>query len=1181
MNKLLLSIAACITLSVGYAQASLEPLAVASIEKNMLEQIQLGEALYRDDIVRDALARLYRIYPNHPRGILAELRLAVRLDDLQRASELLAKLKQVVPDSELYNQGALLLKLTEPAAREQLAQARLYAAAGRFEEARAIYDTLLQGNYPDADLAVEYWQVRTQQAVQRPLAIVALTALLQTFPQHSGLLKALINYHFQDNRTAQALQYLHQLAEQKAQAEWAASREFAYLITLPVSSQTRHLWADFSERYVGLDIASKGQAERDKHIALLSDPAWQAGQAGLRLLEQGNNSQSIARLKHAIRVYPDDVELYGALGLAYSRMGERTQALRYFRLAKEKELRDDQTSKWISLIASTEYWLLLDQADEAFARSDFLHAQQLYQQAYRRDARSIFAVLGLADTALAMQQPEPALAYFTQALRLSPAGESAQAGILRYIATLPTEQAFNLLTTLEPRNARLFVQTKLTLQITLLEQRAERAQQEGRWHEQIEALRQIQQLNLADPWASYRLAVALREQGQDAVALEAYQQHLSAHLRNPVSRYAHGLLLSAMDRWDAALTTLNAIPASAWTQDMHALAMRVRNVQLIDQAQRLYDSGNIQQAFALLEGATQSQAVRLQVAQWAYDLGDYEKSLTYYEQVLQVEPDNLDARLGQMENWAAQGNTEQVRKALDRTELTAEKQTANTYRRVANLWVLVGEKSRAQNILQQQAALLTEPNALLYRDLARLTAEEDAQQALDLYAASMRDAQLLTTAASTPRDNVAFTTAMRESAEDDWLARGLRAEAAQLYLRQTATFTLHNDHAWRNDGTSGLSALSANTSIAHAEFAWRDGRAFLRADHVRLDAGTLKKAADGRYSDRFGTCSFAGSDNLGNQQSLAGCSHGLTQKADGTSFAAGWYNQQLSFDVGSTPYGFTVQNWVGGITYSDKIGSTGWSLTASRRPLSNSLLSFAGAKDPRTGIEWGGVMANGAALGLSWDQGNANGVWADISHHQLKGKNVADNTRSRLMAGYYRRLINTPHERLTVGVNTMLWRYQKDLSEYTLGHGGYYSPQQYASLSLPVSYARRTVNWSYLLEGSVSVSASRTREMSYYPEQGLIADPWQDLASQNVSYADFIAGNSFKGGSSRGVGYSITGLVERRLNDYWVLGTGLDWRYSEDYSPSRAMLYVRYSFEPWQGDLKLPIEPLTPYADFK
>lgn len=1160
-------------LSIGYAQAALDPLNTMSIEKNMLEQIQLGEAMFRDDIVRDALARLYRVHPNHAQGLLAELRLAVRLNNLERARELLAQLKKSVPDSEAYKQGALLVKLTEPEMREQLAQARLYAAAGRFEKAQEIFDKLLQGRYPSADILVEYWQVRTSQTAQRPLAIMALTSALQVFPKHPSVLRALVNYHFQENQPTQALGYLHLLAEQKAQRDWAASREYEYLITLPVSNQTHSLWVTFVDRYAGLEPARKGQIELKRQTALLGDTSWQAGQAGLRLLDQGSNAQAIARLKKAIATYPNDVELHGALGLAYLRQGDRARALRYFRLAKAKERRDDETSKWISLIASTEYWLLLNRASDAFERNDWKQAQRLYLQAYQRDSRNIFALVGLADTALATQQPDRAWSYYKRALQFEPFDEVAQRGVLRYIATLPTQRAFTLLTSLAPKNAPLFVQSKRELKIELLEQRAETAKQDGRWQEQVSALKEIQQLNIADPWVSYRLALALREQGYETAALEAYQRHLSAHQQVPVSHYAHGLLLAAVDRWDATLNTLNAIPERAWTQDMHNLAQRVIDARMIEQAQRHYESGEIAQAFALLETKPQSQAARLQIAQWAYDEGDYAKSLASYTQALEIEPDNIDAHLGQLENWIAQGKLEQARAVLERSEFALEGQPTSVHRREANLWQLLGEKQRAKNILQQQITQINEPDALLYRDLARLTAEQDTQQALDFYAYGMRDAQLLPAVSVSPqRDNIAFTRAMRETIEDDWLARGLRAEAEKLYLRETPTFTLHNDIWWRTDGTSGMSKLNANTTMAHLEFPMSQGRAFLRADHVRMDTGTLKKTG-GSYSGRFGTCSFA----AGNQ-SLDGCEHGLTQKADGTSFAAGWYNEQLSFDLGSTPYGFTVQNWTGGISYTDKIGLTGWRLTASRRPLSNSLLSFSGAKDPRTGIEWGGVMANGAALGLSWDQGGANGVWADFSHHQLRGKNVADNHRTRLMAGYYRRLINTPNERLTVGINGMLWRYQKDLGEYTLGHGGYYSPQTYTSLSLPVSYAKRTADWSYILEGSVSVSKAKTRDMDYYPQRSLIAGPLQELG---VSDAVFITDNSFKGGSSTGVGYSVRGLIERRLNNHWVLGAGLDWQYSEDYSPNRGMLYLRYSFASWQGNLKLPIEPLTPYADFK
>lgn len=1174
MNKYLLNGIFFILLSIGHAQAALEPLSKASIEKSMLEQIQLGEAMYRDDIIRDAVARLYRVYPSHPQGVLAELRLAVRLDNLEQARELLARLKQLGPHSETYKHGALLLKLTEPQAREQLAQARLFAAAGRFETAREVYDALLQGRYPTVDLLVEYWQVRTQQAVQRPLAITALTSALQTFPKHPRVLKALVNYHFQEGQPSPALGYLHQLAKQKAQRDWAAVREYEYLIALPVSTHSRDLWRAYSERYAGLESAHKGQLELERQTRLLGDRSWQAGQAGLRLLEQGNNTQAIARLKQAIAAYPKDAELHGALGMAYLRANERPRALHYFRLAKAKEPQEDQTSKWVSLIDSTELWLLVEKAAAALADENWSLAQRLYQQAYQRDSRNVFALVGLADSALALQQSERAWSLYKRALHLEPANEVTQRGVLRYIATLPPQQALAVLTPLAPRSAPLFVQSKRNLQIELLEQRAAAAEQAGRWQEQVDALQKIQQLNVADPWASYRLALALRAQGQEAAALAAYQKHLSAHPQVPASRYAHGLLLAAVDRWDATLDTLKVVPQSAWTEGMHNLAQRVIDARLIAQARQYYDSGEHAPAFALLATEPQSQAARLQVAQWAYEQADYSKSLANYNQALEVEPDNVDAGLGRLENWLAQGKHEQARAALTRAQFAIEGQPTSVYRREANLWQLLGEKERAKAILQQQVAQLGGPDALLYRDLARLT--DEPEQALGLYAQGMRDAQLLAPEAVSPqRDNSAFTRAMRATADDDWLARGLKTEAEQLYRRETPTVTLHNDNWWRTDGTSGMSKLSANTTMAHLEFPLERGRAFLRADHVRMDTGTLKKT-DGSYSGRFGSCSFAGGG-----ESLAGCQHGLTQKADGTSFAAGWYNEQLSFDLGTTPYGFTVQNWTGGISYSDKIDVTGWRLTASRRPLSNSLLSFAGAKDPRTQTRWGGVMANGAALGLSWDQGAANGVWMDISHHQLKGKNVADNNRSRLMAGYYRRLINTPNERLTVGVNGMLWRYHKDLGEYTLGHGGYYSPQRYTSLSLPVGYARRTADWSYVLEGSVSVSKAKTRQADYYPKRGLIDEPWQELASKGVSNPDFMAANRTTSGTSRGVGYSVRGLVERRLDSHWVLGAGLDWRYSDDYSPSRGMLYLRYSFAPWQGHLKLPVEPLTPYADFK
>ncbi|WP_211278751.1 cellulose synthase subunit BcsC-related outer membrane protein, partial [Pantoea deleyi] len=214
----------------------------------------------------------------------------------------------------------------------------------------------------------------------------------------------------------------------------------------------------------------------------------------------------------------------------------------------------------------------------------------------------------------------------------------------------------------------------------------------------------------------------------------------------------------------------------------------------------------------------------------------------------------------------------------------------------------------------------------------------------------------------------------------------------------------------------------------------------------------------------------------------------------------------------------------------------------------------------------GGVVATGGSIGLSYDQGGAHGVWGDISAHQISGKNVADNSRERLMGGYYYKLINSDNRRATVGLNTMLWHYQKDLSDYTFGQGGYYSPQQYLSFSVPVTWRQRTENWSFDLGGSLSWSHSATHAQQRYP-----VNPGFTLAS-NPSSASSTGG---------GVGYTLQAVVERRLTSDWFIGAGVDIQQAKDYTPSHGLLYVRYAAGGWEGDLDMPPQPLIPYADFK
>ncbi len=388
----------------------------------------------------------------------------------------------------------------------------------------------------------------------------------------------------------------------------------------------------------------------------------------------------------------------------------------------------------------------------------------------------------------------------------------------------------------------------------------------------------------------------------------------------------------------------------------------------------------------------------------------------------------LDNALERIESLIALKRLPEAR-ALLQTLAPDESGNLNSDRRVALAWQQAGEMARAQQLfegLKRRAATdaPSQTKALIYRDAARL---EQAQRQPGAALSDYRDAMVASgIATQRPQNNEDFSALTRNDPQDDWLKSSIRSDAADLYRQQDTTLTLEQDYS-RNKGTGGISDFTAHTTMLQADTPLADGRAFMRLDHVQVSAGTFDDT-NGSHNLVFGSCNDADS---------GGCRRDFTQRAEGTAVGVGWQNDRWSADIGSTPLGFAVTNWVGGISWKTDIDDVGMTFNVSRRPISSSLLAYAGARDPAAsgGKTFGGVVATGGSIGLSYDRGEAHGIWADFSAHHITGKNVADNSRERLMAGYYYKLINEDNRRATVGLNSMLWHYQKDLSDYSFGQG--------------------------------------------------------------------------------------------------------------------------------------------------
>ncbi|MFP3446483.1 cellulose synthase complex outer membrane protein BcsC [Pseudomonas sp. SIMBA_067] len=1157
-------------------QAVAQPKDAGEQRQWLLDQVRRGEALHRDDLVRDALGRLQLLEPRNPDVLLAALSLALREKNITEAEQLSARINALAPGSLQARQAARLLALQQPETARRLQQARLLAVTGRNREALAVYEQLFAGEPPSLELALDYWRVRGNLPGQRPEAIRQLQQLDQQYPGSAGLRQTLAGWLFAEKRDREALALLDQLARDPGARDAAAQREFDYLSGQAVSSTSAAAWQAFLKRYPASPLLAQASANLQQQRTLLADPSWQAGQRGKALLDKGRNAEAEVQLRRALRRYPDDASLHGALGYALMRQGRYENANTAFRTASAKEQDTYWISQWKDLESSSQYWAQLHNAQRALQANNLRDARALYLQARQQRPKDEYALLGLADVSLAEGDAIAAERQFLQVRRMAPDNESAVRGLIRVYQAQSPAKAQAYLDSLPTRQQVQFASLRRSLELARLRQQGEQALQREDWAAASQVLAQATALAPDEPWLVYQLANSLRHQGRTAEADAAFARLVQHQPRDPATRYAHGLFLESSDRDALALDSLGAVPQAAWSADMHALQQRIQRRVTLASAQQLQVQGRVTEATAMLEASLArgegGPDDLILLADWAAARGEPDKARGYYQRVLAIQPGRPEARLGVIESAVAEGNLTKARHMMTVQVPQVAADDSNAQRRLAAVWVALGNHDQAAALLDRLAAQQPRPDPLLRRDAARLVAQHEPQRALDLYAAAMADAQLLDRAAASPRDDRALTLASREQDADDWLARSLRSDVDALYRQRNTHVTLMHDYGWRqDDGTPGTSELSTQSTLLHVDTPWQDGTAFARVERIGMDAGSFEQNDQGRYTPDFGSCQFVGRTADG--KSLPACSGG-SQTADGSVLALGWQGGRWAVDLGTTQ-GYAVNNWLGGATLSGDLGQVGWSLTASRRPMSNSLLSFAGARDRPTGVRWGGVTANGGTLGLSWDQGGDNGVWASLGHHWLYGENVADNQRTRAMAGYYHRVVERADERVRVGLTLMHWRHDKDLGGYSLGQGGYYSPQRYTSVGVPVSYAWRNYDWSLLLEGSVSWSQAHSGSSRLYPDAHVNR---RVLAQYDVDSNIYAMSEA---SDSSGLGYRLRGLFERRLSDRWVLGGGFDWQHSDDYAPSHAMLYLRYLFEPWRGNLALPVTPLEPYSEWR
>jgi tetratricopeptide (TPR) repeat protein len=200
---------------------------------------------------------------------------------------------------------------------------------------------------------------------------------------------------------------------------------------------------------------------------------------------------------------------------------------------------------------------------------------------------------------------------------------------------------------------------------------------------------------------------------------------------------------------------------------------------------------------------------------------------------------------------------------------------------------------------------------------------------------------------------------------------------------------------------------------------------------------------------------------------------------------------QMSMDVfgamfGTSPRGFLNETWTGGV----RLGSPDAPvrLIAARDLVKDSMLSYAGARDPGTGTRWGGVVSNSVFLHFNRDE-SGNGQYVSVGGGTLRGVNVDDNWNAAAGAGAYWTIGTGDQANLTLGADVTAMHYAKNLSFFTLGHGGYFSPQLYFMASMPVRWNIKRAGGTYEIRISPGIQHFVEASSPLYPTGAILTPP--------------------------------------------------------------------------------------------
>jgi tetratricopeptide (TPR) repeat protein len=325
----------------------------------------------------------------------------------------------------------------------------------------------------------------------------------------------------------------------------------------------------------------------------------------------------------------------------------------------------------------------------------------------------------------------------------------------------------------------------------------------------------------------------------------------------------------------------------------------------------------------------------------------------------------------------------------------------------------------------------------------------------------------------------------------DPVLQGIEADMRRLAASSAPRADVTTGYRDRS-GETGLSTLKELSGTAKVSTGFAGGRIGAQAQAVVIDSG--RPAGSGLA--RFGRNGTAEAEGIVAEQPSELTQAG-TQHDAGVAVSATYEGDLVQADFGTTPLGFAKRHAAGGLAFTPRFSpQASGRIWGERRPVTDSVASYAGTIDPVTGEFWGSVMKTGGGASLSWDR-DGTGAYLDGSWHHYEGTNVRNNHSMQFNAGGYARAYQDTRASVTIGINANYQAFGNNQNYFSYGHGGYFSPQSFFSVSFPVRFAMNTDRFDIAANVAPGYQSYEQDEALLYPTDPGAQSVLEQLKSQN------------------------------------------------------------------------------------